>query len=163
MAFKREYIENSNQEVGQTSSPLDSERSLQDSYNLKTSDSKQVTQEYDDDTKPVKGQISTGAVVPTDLTVKLVRADSANWEIFVTALNSITLTFFGLFLGVWVSDANQTTHNFTLLEKIATLFFLLISFTLIIIWIVLKVKQSKRGVRIPQDFLTKFENSENRR
>ena len=92
------------------------------------------------------------------MTVKLIRADSANWEIFITAFNSLTLTIFGIFLGVWISDSKQTIKTFSFLEKVATLFFLFISLVLIIIWIVMKINQSKKGVKIPQEFLNKFED-----
>jgi hypothetical protein len=156
MAFKREFIENSLPEVGKTTSPLDNERIVEDFSNSKTSDNLQVNQQYNSDSESATGKISTGAVIPCDMTVKLVRADSANWEIFITALNSFTLTFFGIFLGVWISDAKQNVHNFSFLEKFATIFFLLISLVLIAIWIITKINQSKRGVRIPQDFLNKF-------
>ena len=158
MAFKREYIENSIPEIGITSSPLETERVVTSFNESKTSDSFQVSQVYSSDSESIKGKISTGTVLPSDMTVKLVRADSANWEIFITSLNSLTLTFFGIFLGVWISDANQSSHNFTFLEKIATIFFLLISVLLIVVWIIIKIKQSNSGVKIPQDFLSKYEN-----
>jgi len=158
MAFKREYIENSLPEIGKTSSPLDNERIVDDFNEAKTFDSLQVNQQYNSDSDSAKGRISTGAVIPCDMTVKLIRADSANWEIFITAFNSLTLTIFGIFLGVWISDSKQTIKTFSFLEKVATLFFLFISLVLIIIWIVMKINQSKKGVKIPQEFLNKFED-----
>ncbi len=158
MAFKREYIESSFPEIGKTSSPLDNERIVDDFNEAKTFDSLQVNQQYSSDSDSAHGRISTGAVIPCDMTVKLIRADSANWEIFITSFNSITLTIFGIFLGVWISDSQQTVQTFSFLEKFATLFFLFISIILIFIWIIMKINQSKKGVKIPQDFLNKFED-----
>jgi hypothetical protein len=107
MAFKREYIENSIPNLGITSSPLDTQRVQTDFNNSKTSDSFQVSKVYNSSSESTKGKINMGTVLPSDMTVKLVRADSANWEIFITSLYSLTLTFFGIFLGCWISDANQ--------------------------------------------------------
>jgi len=153
MAFKRENIENSYPDIGQTSSPLDKEKNIDDFSKAKTSDSFQVTQSYNSDSKSSNGQVDTGAFIPKDMTVKLVRADSANWEIFLSSLYSLTLTLFGIFLGVWISDFEQGNNSFGVLEKTATLAFLILSIILIVVWILIKVKQRKSGVKIPQNLL----------
>lgn len=156
MAFKRVNIENSYSETGQTSSPLDIEKSAADFQESKTSDSFKVTHNYDSGSQSTSGHVDTGAFIPKDMTVKLVRADSSNWEIFLSSLYAITLTLFGIFLGVWISDVQQGSNSFSILEKIATLFFLGISIILIIVWIIIKVKQKKGGVKIPQNLLDTF-------
>jgi len=156
MAFKRENIENSESMLGQTASPLDIEKSKEDHRDLRTSDSYEVTQNYNADSESTSGNVDTGAFIPKDMTVKLVRADSSNWEIFLSSLYSLTLTLFGIFLGVWISDTQQGGNGFSILEKIATLSFLFISILLIIVWIIIKVKQKKRGVKIPQEILNTF-------
>ncbi|MBN2891381.1 MAG: hypothetical protein JXL97_05915 [Bacteroidales bacterium] len=156
MAFKRENIENSYSKTGQTSSPLDNEKSVVDFEESRTSDSLEVTQKYNSDSKSSSGKVNTGAFIPQDMTVKLVRADSSNWEIFLSSLYAITLTLFGIFLGVWISDVQQEINNFSILEKIATLFFLGLSILLITVWIIIKVNQRKGGVKIPQNLLDTF-------
>jgi len=90
------------------------------------------------------------------MTVKLVRVDSSNWEIFLSSLYSMTLTLFGIFLGSWITDFQQGSNNFSILEKTATLFFLFLSIFLIILWVVIKIKQRKGGVKISQDILNTF-------
>ena len=147
MAFKREHIESTYFETGQTSSPLDS-NNVQDLIESKTLDSKQISESYEKDPQTNEKQLDTGAFIPKDLIVKLVRADSANWEIFLSSFYSITLTFFGIYLGSWLSISEQGNSSFTVLEKSATFFFLFISIILIVIWIIVKVRQKKRGVKI---------------
>jgi hypothetical protein len=100
--------------------------------------------------------VDTGALIPKDMTVRLVRADSANWETFLSCLYSMLLTVFGLFLGAWVSDSQSTTPKFTLLEKIATVSFGLIALVLIAAWIFLKVRQHRRGIKIPYELLQRL-------
>lgn len=158
MAFKRENIENSYSKVGLTSSPLDSEKGADDLRESRTYDSFEVTQNYNSDSKSSIGQVDTGAFIPKDMTVTLVRADSSNWEIFLSSLYSLTLTFFGIFLGSWISAAEKGDKSFSVLEKTATLFFLGISIILMVVWISIKVRQRKGGVKIPQNILNSFGN-----
>jgi len=156
MAFKREYIENSYSNTGQTSSPLDNEKNAKDLQDSKTSDSYEVTEKYNSDAELSTEKIDTGAFIPKDMTVKLVRADSSNWEIFISSFYALTLTLFGIFLGFWVSAAQQEDISFSVLEKFATLFFLFCSVILIIVWIIIKVKQRKGGIKIPHNLIEKF-------
>jgi len=158
MAFKRENIENSYSKVGLTSSPLDSEKGADDLRESRTYDSFEVTKNYNSDSKSSIGQVDTGAFIPKDMTVTLVRADSSNWEIFLSSLYSLTLTFFGIFLGSWISAAEKGDKSFSMLEKTATLFFLGISIILMVVWISIKVRQRKGGVKIPQNILNSFGN-----
>ena len=156
MAFKRENIENSFSNSGQTSSPLDNEKSTESIQKSRTSDSFEVTQIYNLNSESTSGKVDTGAIIPIDMTVKLVRADSSNWEMFLSSFYSLTLTLFGIFLGVWISDSQQGINSFSILEKVATIFFLVISVILIIVWVIIKVRQRKRGVKIPQNILNNF-------
>ncbi len=114
MAFKRENIENSFSISGQTSSPLDNEKSTESFQESKTSDSYDVTQNYNSDSESTSGKVDTGAFIPRDMTVKLVRADSSNWEIFLSSFYSLTLTLFGIFLGVLISVTNGSFIIFLL-------------------------------------------------
>jgi hypothetical protein len=107
MAFKREYIENSYSKTGQTSSPLDNEKNMIVFQESKTSDSYEVTQKYSSDSESSTSKVDTGAFIPKDMTVKLVRADSSNWEIFLSSFYALSLTLFGIFFGVWISDTQQ--------------------------------------------------------
>lgn len=156
MAFKRENIENSFSNSGQTSSPLDNEKSTESIQESRTSDSYEVTQNYNSNSESTSEKVDTGAFIPRDMTVKLVRADSSNWEIFLSSFYSLTLTLFGIFLGVWISDVQEGANSFSILEKTATIFFFVISVILIIAWIFIKVRQRKGGVKIPQDILNTF-------
>lgn len=156
MAIRRsEGISNSSVEEAATHAP--SSAVAQD-YDLghRTGDVRQIQREYRNDAQSKKGeQIDTGALLPRDMTVKLVRAESANWETFLQLLYSITLTLFGLFLGSWVSSTNSNV-SFTSLEVVATLSFGVLSLGLIGIWIALKIRQSKQGIKVPYDILNQF-------
>lgn len=122
-----------------------------------TGDIYKINEEYKKDAQTPKdsGVFNTGALIPNDMTVKLVRADSANWETFVSVLYSVTLTLFGLFLGAWVTSPNTGKANtdFSSLEVTATLAFGGLSFVLILIWGYLKIKQQKEGVVISTEML----------
>ena len=116
----------------------------------------------------------TGAVVPQDLTVKFVRADSALWEVLLSVASSLFLTCFGLLLGAWISSksANESIaalqasaiqsgaiapsvlpEQFGVYAKASCILFGLLSLAALGIWGVLKVKQSRKGVVVPIDTL----------
>lgn len=153
MAIKRSVKTTNNLvDDGGTSAPL--ELASRDQITIsQTADIKQVQTQYQQDAESNKeDHFDTGALLPRDMTVKLVRAESANWETFLSCFYSITLTLFGLFLGSWVSS-RSTNSNFSGLERIATIAFGVISILLIIVWITLKVRQQKHGIKIPYETL----------
>lgn len=138
-----------------THSPISPSMSGADK-DYQTSDPTQIQRQYQSEAESKKeDKIDTGALLPKDMTVKLVRAESANWETFLQVLYSITLTLFGLFLGSWVS-ASGSNLKFTSLEVVATLAFGIISAGLIIVWAIFKVRQSRQGIKIPYDILSRF-------
>lgn len=89
--------------------------------------------------------LMTGAVLPEDMRIKLIRADSSSFDTILTVFFSITLTLFGTFLGIWITDSVKTSSS----EKVATVAFGGLSLALIIWWIVIKVTQMKKGVTVP--------------
>lgn len=121
-----------------------------------TGDIKQIQNQYRSDAESKKDDtIDTGALLPKDMTVKLVRAENSNWETFLQCLYSTTLTLFGLFLGSWLSS-DESSSEFTSLEITATISFGALSFVLIIIWIILKLKQAKRSIKVPYEMLNQL-------
>ncbi len=129
------------------------------SISHETSDFKQIERQYGSDAESGLGGVSTGAQIPQDMTVKLVRAEAANWETFLSVLYSITLTFFGLFLGAWVTSSSAG-KNWTSLEVVATVAFGLISSGLVITWVVIKIRQQRHGAVLPYDVLNKYQKTE---
>jgi hypothetical protein len=118
-----------------------------------TADIYQVEAQYNRDAESNNNdRFDTGALLPKDLTVRLVRSESANWETFLSVLYSITLTLFGLFLGSWLSSSAASV-KFTSLESVATIAFGFLSLALIIVWIILKVKQQRHGIKVPYNLL----------
>ena len=100
----------------------------------------------------------TGAVIPQDLTVKFVRADSALWEILLASASSLFLTLFGVFLGAWMSSAPAVPASqgvpavaaaFGIYERIACFSFGGFAIIALGIWGVLKWKQCRAGVTVP--------------
>jgi hypothetical protein len=89
--------------------------------------------------------IQTGAVLPTDMRIKLVRSDNSAFETSLTILFSITLTLFGVFLSPWITSPTQMV----LIAKIGTLGFGGLSVLLIIAWAIIKINNAKRGVTVP--------------
>ena len=105
----------------------------------------------------IPAAIDTAAIVPRDMTVRLVRADSAGWEIFLQGLYSFCLTIAGLFGGAWLADVQSGTSKFGFFEKVSFWVFTFLSVALVVAWIVLKVKQGKKVVKIPLHTLQAFE------
>lgn len=158
MAIRRhsETTNNSSDQVGTHASS--SASAVDRSQEYQTADIKQVQRQYQDDAESkIEDKIDTGALLPKDMTVKLVRAETANLEIFLQSLYSFMLTLFGLFLGSWMSRANNSI-TFTNLESVATISFGVLSLCLIVAWICLKVKQSNQGIKIPYEILNQLSN-----
>ena len=95
----------------------------------------------------------TGAFLPKDMTVRLVRADAAGWEVFISLLYSIALMVFSLFLGSWVTTAQSPSGKFSALEKTSCISFGLLAVVLGGALIVLKKRQSKNSIKVPVDLL----------
>lgn len=129
------------------------------SKSYETSDFRQIERQYGSDAESGQGGFSTGAQIPRDMTVKLVRAEAATWETFLSVLYSITLTLFGLFLGAWVTSSSAG-KNWTSLEVVATISFGLLSAGLIIAWVVIKIRQQRHGVVVPYDVLNTYQKTE---
>lgn len=156
MAIKREQIINNDSEINKStvtpSSVAKDVRSTKD----QTFDSIGVLEDYKDGPESSRDAINTGAMIPKDMTVRLVRADSANWEIFISLLYSLSLTFFGVFLGSWISDSAKEVPSFTNLEMISTIFLGLLSLILISVWGWLKYQQQKNCILIPHETLNMY-------
>lgn len=156
MAIRRSAdTTNDSSEIAATHAP---ESAIPNEYSKKheTADINQIQKEYTTDAiSRSGGGIDTGALIPRDMTVKLVRAEVANWETFLQCLYSITLTLFGLFLGAMISTP-KNVNQISNLEITATVSFGVISFCLICVWIYLKVQQSNKGIKVPYEMLSQF-------
>ncbi len=98
--------------------------------------------------------IATGAVLPIDLRIKLVRADSSIWDMFLSILFSITLTLFGVFLGACLTkEGSNPVQQITPLERTAMWFFGGISGVLIAAWGLIKYFQLRKGYTVSMDKL----------
>ena len=124
-----------------------------------TSDFRQIERQYGPDAESGRGGVSTGALIPQDMTVKLVRAEAANWETFLSVLYSITLTLFGLFLGALVTTSSAG-EKWSSLEAVATISFGILSAGLIAAWVFIKVRQQQQGVVIPYGVLNTYQETE---
>ncbi len=121
---------------------------------IKTGDEREVQSQYQHEAESKQiDKINTGTMLPKDLTVKLVRADTSNWETFLSCLYSFTLTLFGLFLGTLISRDSSQLSNPSTLEIIATIVFGCLSLLLIGIWVCVKIRVQIGGVRMPHDVL----------
>lgn len=93
--------------------------------------------------------ILTGAILPNDMRVNLVRAENAFMETLLTIFFSITLTLFGVFLGPWVTSP----CGYPVLAMVGTIAFAGLSVLFLVFWIIIKVNNSKEGVTIPLNLL----------
>ena len=96
--------------------------------------------------------VETGAHIPRDMTVRLIRADEGKWEIFISLLYSFLLTVFSMYLGAWLSDVQLPVPRFTFLDKAATVLFGIIALILLIALVVLKIKQHRKTIKVPLSF-----------
>ena len=153
MAIKRYSGTTTNYSDNSGTSVPDNELSKGIVKEHQTADIDQIEAQYNRDAESNKDdKFDTGALLPKDLTVKLVRSESANWETFLSVLYSITLTLFGLFLGCWISSNNNCV-KFSNLESVAMIVFGVLSIGLIVVWAFLKVKQQRHGIKVPYDLL----------
>ncbi len=109
-----------------------------------------------DSLAPVRDEptgFDTGAFLPKDMTVRLVRADAAGWEVFISLLYSIALMVFSLFLGSWITTAQSPTGKFSALEKTSCISFGVLAIVLGGALIILKKRQSKNSIKVPVDML----------
>jgi len=119
----------------------------------------------------------TGALLPRDMTVRLVRADSAGWEIFLSTLWSITLTIFGIYMGAWISlggskavatgspaptstPVQDLPPAFGAFDKVACVAFGLISLVLIGAWGFIKFRQGRKTLKVPYELLQRYSTSD---
>lgn len=102
---------------------------------------------------PPQSAFTSGALLPKDMSVTLVRADTATLENILAIIYSITLGLFGVFLGAGMAES-QT--KFTALEQAATWVFGIASLGLAGGLIYLKIRQSRASVRVPYETLCRL-------
>lgn len=90
------------------------------------------------------GACRTGAIIPEDMRVTLVRADSANLDTILSVFFSVIFGVFGIFLGALLTATTPATG----LEKLAIWGFGVLGVAILGWWIYNKVKQSSGGVTI---------------
>lgn len=156
MAFKRENIPNSTDNVtGATYSPGNSKDVLNKHLQDETTDIKNVGEEYTEEQKVASGKFHSGARVPADMTVKLVRADSSVTEIIVTSIYTFTMTFAGIFVGAWITACtNEQDVHWAIVLSTIVLF--IISAGLIIWYVSLKRKQSNDSILLPSSTFEEY-------
>lgn len=156
MAIARKTIlSDTSEQVGATTIPS----SLRNGYisnDDQTTEASKVRKQYQEET--FSSEFTTGAVLPKDMTVKLVRADQEIWDTFLSIGFSITLTLFGIFLGSWLSMPEDLSK----LELTAAVAFGCISLTLVGFWSRIKISRHKNEVIIPYELLNQYtENDHN--
>jgi len=134
--------------LGGTSAPQD-DNAKEGAKDYSTLGPREIADQYENDARSSESPgFKTGAMIPSDMTVRLVRAESANWETLLSVLYSLCLTLFGVFAGSWSSS-----DSFSGLEKTATFGFLGLSLILIAIWATIKVRLQRGGVNVPLNTL----------
>lgn len=115
-----------------------------------TSDNEQIQAQYKDDAQSNSGNvINTGAMMPKDMTVRLVRAEVSNLETLLQILYSITSALFFLFLGASINSTQ--TAPMSELERLSTFSFGAITAILLISLVVLRLKQTSNAIHVPHD------------
>ena len=109
MAIKR-YPDATNEEIDKGGTSVPSGLANRDQAGLsQTADIDQIQSQYQGDAESNKAEhFDVGALLPRDMTVKLVRAESANWETFLLCFYSLTLTLFGIFFGSRISSLHYS-------------------------------------------------------
>ncbi|MDD5261948.1 MAG: hypothetical protein PHD76_08895 [Methylacidiphilales bacterium] len=93
-----------------------------------------------------------GAILPSDMRVRLVRSDSAHLDTILSLFYSTSFSIFGVFLGAILSK----TGGPSTIELWATVFLGIISVALLALWGFIKYRQFEKGITIPQSALDQF-------
>jgi len=152
MAIKRHIeVSDGDKTSGKTNAPDDILVPLLPREKAKTSDVKGYKQSYQNEQEAKAGEgISTGAYLPQDMTVKLVRADSSNLELFFSIFYSLFLTLCGITSGAWIATPPDGT--FSPWGKFATYAYGVLAIIFIALWIYLRISMYKKGVIVSNEF-----------
>ena len=119
----------------------------------KTSDFNDIQRNYKDQTGSSDNEgIDTGTYFPQDMSVKLMRAENATLETFLSVLQSITLALFCLFLTTSLSNNSCFTPSMSSMIIIATICLGISFLAFLFWWIYLKIQQHKHSVKVPNDY-----------
>ena len=157
MAIRRSEIQADSDDSGPTRTSAPDPRQ-EFELRAQTQDSRQIQEDYDEAASEGEG-FHTGALLPRDMTVRLVRAETANWETFLSVLYSATLTLFGIFLGAGVAKRSTQTP-FSTLEWAATWAFLVLSVVLLFCWGAIKLRAQRNVLKIPHSLLDSVNSPE---
>jgi hypothetical protein len=97
--------------------------------------------------------VQSGIILPSDIRVRLVRAEAASLDTILSLLYSTVLSIFSLFLGIVLTKGSASTVT----EKASVICFGALSAFLLGWWIYVKWKQSEKGVSVPHSVLQEFD------
>jgi len=124
-----------------------------ESLSSETADIGSIESGYKRDAETPTNGMDVGVRLPKDMTVKLVRADSAGMEIFLSILYSLALMVFGVFWGALI---DRPAGQRTTLEISAVLIFGVLAGILLSALGVIKRNQRRSSVVIPTSALETF-------
>lgn len=96
--------------------------------------------------------VQSGIILPSDIRVRLVRAEAASLDTILSLLYSTVFSIFSLFLGIVLTKGNASTMT----EKASVICFGILGVFLLGWWIYIKYKQSEKGVSVPHSVLQEF-------
>jgi hypothetical protein len=98
--------------------------------------------------------VQSGIILPSDIRIRLVRAEAASLDTILSLLYSTVLSIFSLFLGIVLTKGSTCTTT----EIAAVVCFGILSCFLLGWWLYIKWKQSEKGVSVPHTVLQQFDN-----
>ena len=98
--------------------------------------------------------VLSGIIFPSDIRIRLVRAETVTLDTVLSLIYSSLLTVFGVFLGIMLTKGQLRTGT----EVAAVVFFGFFSMVILVWWTINKVKQHDKGVSLPTTILQKYED-----
>lgn len=99
-----------------------------------------------------QASVQSGFILPCDIRVRLVRAESSGLDTILSLLYTSMFTVFGVFLGI-VTEKQQATSP----EIAATWVFGIFSVILLLWWVLTKIRQYEKGISLPSSILQGYE------
>jgi hypothetical protein len=96
----------------------------------------------------------TGAMLPQDMTVRLIRDDTSNLELLLSIGYSIFFTIWSGFFGAWISSSEE---SFPTSSRIAMWIFLAVAVVFLVMWIVMRITMRGRSIKMPIELLRGYQ------
>jgi hypothetical protein len=159
MAIKRNIVASNNS----LQAPRDTAPDVLPSSHVEaeqTDDVRGYRNRYKSDTETTSDKtFKTGAILPQDMTVRLIKEEASNFELFLSIGYSLFMTVWSGFFGAWISSPKE---SFPASSQIAMWIFLAIAVTFLVMWIIMRRTMHGRSIEMPIELLKSYQTPVNK-